>query len=112
VIFKHINSDIAMNNGSWMNLQANKGNFKVQEKLLDLEGDVDIVNEQGYELKTDTLHIEINKKIATTDSIVHGQGVAGTIKSKGAVFDGNAKISTFHGPVFVTVYLPAKEPAE
>ncbi|MEI7668875.1 MAG: LPS export ABC transporter periplasmic protein LptC [Pseudomonadota bacterium] len=107
--FEDINSDISLNNGVWLTMQANKGSLLVKEKLLDLVGAVEILNDNGYELKTDKLHIDIGKKIATTDDIVNGQGILGTLKAKGAIFDGNTKISKFGGRVFVKVYLPAKE---
>src|SRR5882724_1177748 len=103
------NGDISFNNGGWFTIQANSGRLKVKERLLDLNGAIEMFNDEGYEMRTDTMHVDIGKKIATTQDPVNGQGPLGILRAHGAVFDGNAKTALFSGPVFVTLYLPPKE---
>ena len=109
VALDRVNGDIALNSGVWLTLSANKGNLKIQERLLDLQGSVEMFNDEGYELRTDYINIDIGKKLAVTNQPVNGQGPMGILKSQGAVFDGNAKTATFTGPVHVTLHLPPKE---
>ncbi len=108
IVFDQINGDITLNNGVWLSVRAQKGSLEVKEHLLDLRGSVEMFNDQGYELHTDYIDIDIGNKIAITNQPVNGQGPLGILKSHGAVFDGTANTTTFKGPVFVTIYLPPK----
>jgi len=112
VALDRVSGDILLNTGVWLTVSANTGNLKIQERLLDLYGSVEMFNDEGYELRTDYININIGKKIAVTKQPVNGQGPLGVLHSQGAVFDGNANKTTFTGPVFVTVHLPPKEDQE
>lgn len=112
MVFNKINADLSLNSGMWLNMQAAKGTLKIKERLLSLNGAVEIFNDEGYELHTDALEVDIGKKIAVSRLPVNGQGLLGTLKAQGVVFDGNNKTATFGGRVYVTVHLPPKENAE
>jgi lipopolysaccharide export system protein LptC len=107
--FDKVNGDISLNSGVWFTIQADNGRLKVKERLLNLNGAIEMFNDEGYEMRTDTLNVDIGKKIAATHDPVNGQGPLGILRAHGAVFDGNAKTAIFSGPVFVTLYLPPKE---
>lgn len=107
--FDKLNCDMTMNTGVWLSVQSDKGSMQVREKMLSLNGSVEMFDDAGYELRTEHMVVDIGKKIATTEDPVSGQGPLGTLKSKGAVFYGNTKNAVFNGPVFVTVHLPPKE---
>lgn len=109
ITFDKINGDIALNSGKWLSIQADKGDMKIKEKLLYLHGKVEMFTDEGYELSTETLHVDIGKKLAVTQDVVKGHGLIGTLQSLGAVLDGNQKTATFNKPVFVRIYLPAHE---
>lgn len=111
IAFNKINADITLNSGVWLSLQADKGSMKIKEHLLFLNGSVEMFNDEGYELRTDTMVVDIAKKMAVTHDVVKGQGPMGTLKSQGAVFYGDAKRAVFGGRVFVTVYMASKAPA-
>lgn len=109
VVLDKVNGDITLNSGTWLTVSANKGNLKIQERLLDLSGSVEMFNDEGYELRTELVNINIGKKIAVSHQPVNGQGPLGLLRSSGATFDGNANTTTFSGPVHVTLHLPPKE---
>src|SRR5262249_17499807 len=77
VVLDKVNGDIALNSGTWLTVSANKGNLKIQERLLDLQGSVEMFNDEGYELRTDVINIDIGRKIAVTNHPVNGQGPLG-----------------------------------
>jgi lipopolysaccharide export system protein LptC len=112
VQFDKVSGDLTTSSGVWLSIQADKGSMKMKEKLLYLNGSVEMFDDEGYELRTDHMDIDIGKKIATTRDPVNGQGPSGTLKSNGAVFYGNTKSAVFGGPVFVTIYLPPKSPVK
>ncbi len=109
VNFDTLNGDISLNSGMWFTMQSNNGHLKVKEHLLDLKGAIEMFNDEGYEMRTETMNVDIGKKIAVTHDAVNGQGPLGLLRAHGAVFDGNAKTAVFSGPVFVMLYLPPKE---
>lgn len=111
VSFNKINADITLNSGVWLTLQADRGSMKVKEHLLFLRGSIEMFDDEGYELRTDTMDVDIAKKMAVTHDVVKGQGPLGKLKSQGAVFYGDTKRAVFGGPVSVTVYMPPKAPA-
>lgn len=109
VAFEHINGDITLNSGLWLTTQSDKGSLKIKERLLYLTGNVEMFTDEGYELHTQSMNIDIGAKIAVTSDPVNGHGPLGTIRSNGAVFNGNNKTALFGKPVFVTIRLPPKE---
>jgi len=109
LVFDNINADLTLNSGAWLNMQASKGAMRMKERMLTLNGSVEIFNDEGYELHTDALSTDLGKKIAVTESQVKGQGPMGTLKAQGAVLDGNKKTITFTGRVYVTIHLPPKD---
>ena len=108
VTFDKLNGDISVNSGMWFTIQANTGHLKMKERLLDLKGAIEMFNEEGYEMRTETMNVNMGTKVAVTHDLVNGQGPMGILRAHGAVFDGNAKTALFYGPVFVTLYLPPK----
>ena len=109
VTFDQLNADITLRSGEWISTQADKGSLKMKEHLLYLNGKVQLFTDEGYEMHTDSMLIDLEKKFSVTEDTVTGQGPFGTIKSNGAVFDSTAKVATFNGPVFVTIRLPPKQ---
>lgn len=108
VTFDKVNCDITLSSGVWLTLQANKGSMKIKERLLTLQGSIEMFDDEGYELRTPYMEVDIGKKMAVTHDPVEGQGPLGTLKAHGAVFYGNTKDIVFGGPVLVTLYLAPK----
>ena len=75
--------DITLQNGAWLALTAYTGVYLTQGQLLDLFGDVKLFHDRGYELTTDTAHIDMTAGTAQGNDPVQGQGVFGDITSEG-----------------------------
>jgi lipopolysaccharide export system protein LptC len=93
--------DITLQNGAWLALTAYTGVYLTQGQLLDLFGDVKLFHDRGYELTTDTAHIDMTAGTAQGNDPVQGQGVFGDITSEGfrlldhgqtIIFTGKAKL--------------------
>lgn len=106
---KQVSSDISLASGRWLSLSADNGVFFSKTKLMDLSGNIEMFDDQGYEFRTEHLHLNIDKKTATTIDPVKGQGPMGTLNAVGADMDGVTGIMEFHGPVFVTLYPAAQD---
>ena len=72
-----------MQSGAWLALTAFTGVYLTQGQLLGLFGDVKMFHDRGYELTTDTAHIDMTAGTAEGHDPVQGQGVFGDITSEG-----------------------------
>jgi lipopolysaccharide export system protein LptC len=93
--------DITLQNGAWLAITSFTGVYLTQGQLLDLFGDVKLYHDRGYELTTDTAHIDMTAGTAEGHDPVQGQGVFGDITSEGfrlldhgqtIIFTGKAKL--------------------
>jgi len=93
--------DITLLNGAWLAVTAYTGVYLTQGQLLDLFGDVKLFHDRGYELTTDTAHVDMTGGTAEGNDPVQGQGIFGDITSEGfrlldhgqtIIFTGKAKL--------------------
>jgi lipopolysaccharide export system protein LptC len=93
--------DITLQSGAWLALTAFTGVYLQQGQLLDLFGDVKMFHDRGYELTTDTAHVDMTAGTAEGNDAVQGQGVFGDVTSQGfrlldhgqtIIFTGKAKL--------------------
>jgi len=93
--------DITLQSGAWLALTAFTGVYLSQGQLLDLFGDVKVFHDRGYELTTDTAHVDMAAGTAEGNDAVQGQGVFGDVTSEGfrlldhgqtIIFTGKAKL--------------------
>jgi lipopolysaccharide export system protein LptC len=94
-------ADLTMINGAWLALSGDTGVYLSQGQLLDLFGNVKLFHDRGYELSTETAHVDLAAGAAEGHDAVQGQGVFGDVVSEGfhlidhgqvIVFTGKAKL--------------------
>jgi lipopolysaccharide export system protein LptC len=76
-------ADVAQENGSWVALSAETGLYDKNAQVLDLKGGVNLFHDTGYELRTATARVELDKGEASGVDPVSGQGPFGTLNSSG-----------------------------
>ncbi len=103
VIMEKPVADIALKGGSWIALKAKDGEYIQSEQKLKLNGDVKFFHDDGYELTTDHVDLDVQGQTAVTDSPVSGQGPAGTISGQGLKADGKTGTLIFTGPATLTI---------
>jgi lipopolysaccharide export system protein LptC len=95
--------DLTLQSGAWLAVTSFTGVYLTQGQLLDLFGDVKLFHDRGYELTTDTAHVDMAAGTAEGHDPVQGQGVFGDITSEGfrlldhgqtIIFTGKAKLHT------------------
>jgi lipopolysaccharide export system protein LptC len=93
--------DITLQSGAWLAVTAFTGVYLPQGQLLDLFGDVKVFHDRGYDLTTDTAHVNMTAGTVEGDDAVQGQGVFGDVTSQGfrlldhgqtIIFTGKAKL--------------------
>jgi lipopolysaccharide export system protein LptC len=101
-------ADMTLTNGAWLAVTSDTGVYMSQSQLLDLYGAVKLFHDRGYELTTDSAHVDMPQGAAEGHDPVQGQGVFGDITSQGfrltdhgdnIVFTGKAKLHLVPRPV-------------
>ncbi len=101
-----VTGDISLKGGIWLSVTANNGVLHLSDRLLDLNGDIAMFNDEGYEFHTESLRVDIGRKYAVSQKPVQGQGPSGTLKAQGVIMDGIRQVTTFTGPVRMIIYPP------
>jgi lipopolysaccharide export system protein LptC len=79
-------ADITLEDGAWLTLNSETGRLQRGDKpFLDLNGVVNIFQDQGYEMHTRDIHIDLITKIATGHQPVAGQGPQGNLTAAGGI---------------------------
>lgn len=76
-------TDMTRKDGSGIVVNSDVGFFRQKDGTLDLMGHVDLFQDSGYEMHTDSARIEVGPGNATGDDPTHGHGPVGTIEGEG-----------------------------
>lgn len=91
-------ADITMKDSSTLNLKAEHGVYRQNEKILVLDGQVNMVNQDGFTVQSQRMNISVDDKIAWTDTSVHGEGTQGTLDAQAMNANNATGIVVFTGP--------------
>lgn len=91
-------ADLTTNDGQWLKITATSGVYDRNQQILDLAGQVDVYQQQGYEMHSTAARILIKDHVATGDKPVTGKGSFGTIEAAGFAVRDNGAIVHFNGP--------------
>lgn len=91
-------ANMEMGDNSHLDINAHDGAYNQQSGSLNLRGQVEMRHGNGYELKTESMDIDVVKKIMSSTSAVNVYGPTANITATGMSADNNQKIVTFIGP--------------
>ena len=91
-------ADINLKSGNWVALKAVQGDYDQKSGVLQLNGDVLINHDTGYELQSETMNINIDDQTMSSEDSVSGHGPAGEISAQGLEADGKTDKVIFKGP--------------
>lgn len=101
VVMHNVRADLTLKDSRWLALTAKQGVLKLNQKKVDLAGDVDLFYDGGYEMRSQTAKVDIEAGTVEGPDPVEVQGPPGTLKSdrfrvleKGQVmwFEGHVKV--------------------
>lgn len=78
-----LQADITFDNGTWMSLMAPTGIYDRDKELLRLPGEVDIFSDQGFELHTTGVRVDLARSVAEGDEPVQATGPLGVLEANG-----------------------------
>lgn len=103
-------ADMTLQDGTWLALTAESGQYDRQDEMLVLSGAVSLFHDKGFEMRTESARIDLARGIAEGHQPVQGHGRAGTINAQGfRVLDRGTRI-VFTGKSQL-VLLPGAEEA-
>lgn len=96
-------ADVTTENGTWLSLSAESGLYDRQGDTLDLTGQVSLFQDQGYELHTDAMTLNLKDGTAKSSAPVDGQGPFGELKAAGFDLHEKGRVVVFTGPARVVL---------
>jgi len=97
-------ADIILGDGTWLAVTAETGVYGRDEALLDLSGAVNMFHDQGYEMVTDAVRIDLNARTAESVTAVIGQGPIGELRSEGFRLNNKNRVIHFTGKASLRLY--------
>lgn len=112
VSLENPSADLTRRNGTNIIINADTGFFRQKDDILDLMGNVDLYENSGYEVHTDSLRLEVKAGSATGDDPARGQGPSGTIEGEGIRLWDNGRTIMFTGKAKAVLFAArAKRPS-
>jgi lipopolysaccharide export system protein LptC len=102
-------ADIISDDGSWLVLTASTGIFDRNAKTLDLDGEVNLFHDSGFEFTTEAAHIDLRGGVAESNTPVRGQGPFGTLRSEGFRMEERGNRILFTGKSRMVIYPSAEK---
>lgn len=103
IILEEPLADMLLSSGNWIAIEARQGAFRRDNLRLLLKGAVRIFHDQGYQLETEQLNIDIKENIAWSETDVYVQGPEGFLEAKGLQAEQNKGNLVFAGPAKLTL---------
>lgn len=90
-------ADIVMDDGSWLAVTAELGNYNRVTQFLELAGTVNLFHDKGYEFRTTSAVLDLRAGDAIGTEPVHGQGPFGHIQAEGFIVRNRGESIEFQG---------------
>ncbi|MAI06640.1 MAG: LPS export ABC transporter periplasmic protein LptC [Alphaproteobacteria bacterium TMED87] len=103
IILNTPQADIILEDGNWLMVGANYGEYLRSQSVLNLEGNVSLFQDQGYEMHTENATLYIEKGSGKGDRAVNAQGSFGLLTAEGFKFKNKGDVFFFNGPAKLTL---------
>ncbi|MCR6629900.1 MAG: LPS export ABC transporter periplasmic protein LptC [Magnetospirillum sp.] len=93
IVLDQPKADFLTPGGKGVYVEARRGFYRQKEQTLDLEGEVSLFHEDGYEMHTEKAHVDLKTSMAEGDVPVNGHGPQGRIDGQGfRILDNGAQV--------------------
>ena len=103
VTLEALQADMTMDDGHWFSFIAPGGVFDQTGRTLSLSGPVNLFSDQGHELQTGDLAVDLGRGTAVTETPVTGQGPFGSFRADSMKLEKQGRHMYFSGNVKVTI---------
>jgi len=99
IALQNINSDMLLQDKSWMTLLSETGDYSTRKNELDLNGSVNLIIDSGYEFFTESAHINLKENMSSGNEAVKVHGPMGILYADGFIIRDGGDNIFFHGNV-------------
>jgi lipopolysaccharide export system protein LptC len=104
MLLENISGDINFKNNGWISLTANNGSFNHAANILDLKGNINVFNNDGYEFLTQEAHADMKQGIIYGNTEITGQGPIGNIRADSFYVENKGNYLLLKGKVKVIIF--------
>lgn len=104
-----VQADMTMADDQWLSASAGQGIYNLNKKTLDLTGGMSIFSGNGYELHSESGHVDMASGVFTGPVAVTGQGPLGTLRADRFTVDRTTRQVRLNGNVRMVLYTQAKK---
>ena len=97
-------ADMMTKKGAWLAVEADHGEYTENQEILVLKGNVQLLHDDGYSLRSQKMNINLESNTAQTDMPVEAHGPAGMLKARGLTAYQKENKIIFTGPAKLTLY--------
>ncbi len=97
-------ADIYLQDGSWVMVTADKGDYRVAERLLHVAGAVRLFHDSGYEFASSEANVDLEENIVSGTNPVVGRGPFGELEGEGFRFSKDGKTMMLTGHSRLKIY--------
>jgi lipopolysaccharide export system protein LptC len=90
-------ADLTFEDGSWVMMTARTGQYAQDKNDLTLSGGVDLFHDEGYEMHTPSMTVNLRAGTVTGTQTVTAQGPLGSLTAEGFTYDRDAGRVEFTG---------------
>lgn len=102
-------ADMTLSDGAWMMMGADSGLYHQEGGELELLGGVDLFHDQGYEMHTPSVTLDMRAGTAVGREAVTAQGPLGSLAAEGFTYDRAAGRVEFTGKARMLIRPPPPE---
>lgn len=97
-------ADIHLQDGSWMMVTADEGNYNPDDRMLNVAGAVKLFHDSGYEFLSREANIDLERNVVWGSHRITGQGPFGEIEGEGFRFSKDGKTFVLTGRSRLKIY--------
>jgi lipopolysaccharide export system protein LptC len=103
VRLENVSADLALADGTELNVIAAQGIMDNQTQLLDIFGGIELATGNGYTAQTQSAQADLRQGIVHGESPVAAQGAMGTLRAQSFTFERGSGLLHFTGDVRMEV---------
>jgi lipopolysaccharide export system protein LptC len=105
---RKVEADMTLDDQRWLNATAENGFIDADKGKLSLGGGIALYSDNGYELHTESVHVDLGKGFVSGNQKVTGQGPMGALAADRFTVDRRKQVINLYGNVHTTIYEGAK----
>ncbi|GAB5470659.1 MAG: hypothetical protein Kilf2KO_36890 [Rhodospirillales bacterium] len=90
-------ADMTLTSGRWVAVNATGGRYYRQRERLELEGQVNLFHDDGFEMETSSVAVDLNSGLIDSSTPVSGHGPRGELQAQGITVGENGSVINLKG---------------